>query len=131
MSANEELPDNHPLAERRHKLERLRERGTAYPNDFRRDATAEELHLAYGDRPPEWLGGPPPPGTVARAGMLSRGVAGGPPDGGQGRRADDVQAAHGEGELRQAQGPLGSDPALPAAGRAWRRLRGLQGLRRR
>ena len=65
MSANEELPDNHLIAERRTKLERLRERGTAYPNDFRRDATAEELHLAYGDRPPEWLDGHPTRVTVA------------------------------------------------------------------
>jgi len=72
MSANEELPDNHLIAERRTKLERLRERGTAYPNDFRRDATAEELHLAYGDRPPEWLDGHPTRVTVAGRMMFKR-----------------------------------------------------------
>jgi len=72
MSANEELPDNHLIAERRTKLERLRERGTAYPNDFRRDATAEELHLAYGDRPAEWLDGHPTRVTVAGRMMFKR-----------------------------------------------------------
>ena len=40
------VPDeNHLIAERRAKLERLRERGTAFPNDFRRDATAGDLHV--------------------------------------------------------------------------------------
>jgi lysyl-tRNA synthetase class II len=72
MSANEELPDNHLIAERRTKLERLRERGPAYPNDFRRDATAEELHLAYGDRPPEWLDRHPTRVTVAGRMMFKR-----------------------------------------------------------
>ncbi len=46
---------NHLIAERRAKLERLRERGGAFPNDFRRDATAEQLHLAWGGHPPEWF----------------------------------------------------------------------------
>jgi lysyl-tRNA synthetase class 2 len=46
---------NHLIAERRAKLEHLRERGGAFPNDFRRDATAEQLHLAWGGHPPEWF----------------------------------------------------------------------------
>jgi len=50
-----EVEVNHLVAERRAKLERLRERGEAFPNDFRRDSTAEQLHLAYGGHPPEWF----------------------------------------------------------------------------
>ena len=64
--------DNHLIAERRAKLDRLRERGPAYPNDFRRDATAEELHLAYGDRTPEWLDAHPTRVTVAGRMMFKR-----------------------------------------------------------
>ena len=46
---------NHLVAERRAKLERLRAQGVAFPNDFRRDSTAEELHVGYGAHPPEWF----------------------------------------------------------------------------
>ena len=46
---------NHLVAERRAKLERIRERGIAFPNDFRRDSSAEELHVGYGAHPPEWF----------------------------------------------------------------------------
>ena len=35
------------IAERRAKLKALRERGQAYPNDFRRDALAADLHQAH------------------------------------------------------------------------------------
>ena len=35
--------DNKLIAERRAKLSELREQGNAFPNDFRRDATAAEL----------------------------------------------------------------------------------------
>ena len=56
MTENNTKTDlNHLMAERRSKLERLREQGQAFPNDFRRDATAEELHLGYGDHDAEWL----------------------------------------------------------------------------
>jgi lysyl-tRNA synthetase class 2 len=43
------VPDdeNRIVAERRAKLASLRERGSAYPNDFRRDALAGELHEAH------------------------------------------------------------------------------------
>jgi lysyl-tRNA synthetase class 2 len=50
-----EVEVNHLIAERRAKLERLRSRGNAFPNDFRRDSTAEELHLAWGGHPAEWF----------------------------------------------------------------------------
>ncbi len=40
--------DEHKLiAQRRQKLNELREQGNAYPNDFRRDALAAELHAQY------------------------------------------------------------------------------------
>jgi lysyl-tRNA synthetase class 2 len=47
--------DNHLIAERRAKLARLRERGVPFPNDFRRDALAADLQLAYGDKQAEVL----------------------------------------------------------------------------
>src|SRR5262245_66129495 len=64
--------ENHLIAERRAKLARLRERGGAFPNDFRRDATAEELHLGYGDRSAEWLEAHPTRVTVAGRMMFKR-----------------------------------------------------------
>src|SRR5271170_848325 len=39
--------ENHLIAERRAKLAKLRETGGAYPNGFRRDALAADLHTAY------------------------------------------------------------------------------------
>ena len=50
-----EQPENALIAERRRKLEALREAGEAYSNDFRRNALAEELHLAYGEMDAEAL----------------------------------------------------------------------------
>jgi lysyl-tRNA synthetase class 2 len=47
--------DNKLIVERRAKLERLRALGPAFPNDFRRDALADQVLTAYGDRPPEWF----------------------------------------------------------------------------
>jgi len=47
--------DNHLIAERRVKLARLRERGIAFPNDFRRNALAGDLLLLYGDKSGEFL----------------------------------------------------------------------------
>ena len=47
--------ENHLIAERRAKLARLRERGNAFPNDFRRDALAADLAIAYGDKTAEEL----------------------------------------------------------------------------
>ena len=39
--------ENHLIAERRGKLARLRSEGVAYPNDFRPDSAAAELHASY------------------------------------------------------------------------------------
>jgi lysyl-tRNA synthetase class 2 len=47
--------ENKLIAERRAKLAELRRRGVAFPNDFRRDALAGELHASYGERSGEWL----------------------------------------------------------------------------
>jgi lysyl-tRNA synthetase, class II len=53
MSDNQD--ENHLIAERRAKLAKLRERGGAFPNDFRRDALAADLLLAYGEKSAEAL----------------------------------------------------------------------------
>ena len=47
--------ENHLIAERRVKLAKLRERGIAFPNDFRRDALAADLLTAYGEKSAEAL----------------------------------------------------------------------------
>ena len=72
MSEPETPSENHLIAERRAKLDRLRDSGNPFPNDFRRDATAEELHLAYGDRTAEWLEQHPTRVTVAGRMMFKR-----------------------------------------------------------
>ena len=43
MSNDKPQDENKLIAERRQKLDALRERGEAFPNDFRRNAIAEEL----------------------------------------------------------------------------------------
>ena len=47
--------DNKLIAERRAKLSEMRDQGNAFPNDFRRDATAAELQAKYGDKSKEEL----------------------------------------------------------------------------
>ena len=47
--------ENHLIGERRAKLAKLRERGIAFPNDFRRNALAADLQTAYGGKSPEAL----------------------------------------------------------------------------
>ncbi|MGO9987465.1 MAG: lysine--tRNA ligase [Steroidobacteraceae bacterium] len=49
--------ENHLIAERRAKLARLRERGIAFPNDFRRNAMAGDLAVAYGEKRAQILEG--------------------------------------------------------------------------
>ena len=56
MSDNDE---NHLITERRAKLAKLRERGIAFPNDFRRDALAADLLTAYGEKSAEALDAAP------------------------------------------------------------------------
>jgi len=50
-----EQEENKLIAERRGKLARLREKRNAFPNDFRRTATAEHLQREYGDSSKEEL----------------------------------------------------------------------------
>ncbi|MEO8486773.1 MAG: lysine--tRNA ligase [Betaproteobacteria bacterium] len=47
--------ENQIIAERRAKLAALRAQGNAYPNDFRRDALAQDLHARHGGEPNETL----------------------------------------------------------------------------
>jgi lysyl-tRNA synthetase class 2 len=60
--------ENRLIAERRAKLQRLRDPGPAFPNDFERDALAGELLAAFSSRTPESL--LETPHTVAVAGRL-------------------------------------------------------------
>ena len=53
---DENQQDEHRLiSERREKLKQLRAAGVAFPNDFRRDVMAGELHAEYGDKPAEFF----------------------------------------------------------------------------
>ncbi len=60
--------DNFLIAQRREKLEKLRARGNAYPNGFRRNALAEDLRGSFGERSAESLEGET--GVFAVAGRL-------------------------------------------------------------
>jgi lysyl-tRNA synthetase, class II len=52
MTDQEQGQDEHKLiAQRREKLAKLRERGLAFPNDFRRNVIAGQLHAEYDDKP--------------------------------------------------------------------------------
>ena len=64
--------DNALVAERRGKLARLREAGVAYPNDFRRDALAADLHATCGNRSDESLAAHPIRVRVAGRMMFKR-----------------------------------------------------------
>jgi lysyl-tRNA synthetase class 2 len=64
--------ENALMAERRAKLARLREGGIAFPNDFRRDALAADLHAAYEGRSDEWLAANPVRVRVAGRMMFKR-----------------------------------------------------------
>jgi lysyl-tRNA synthetase, class II len=50
-----ETDENRLIAQRREKLSALRQEGLAYPNDFRRDALAAELHARHHGTEPEEL----------------------------------------------------------------------------
>ncbi len=60
--------DNQIIAERRAKLAALRTRGQAFPNDFRRDALAADVHARYGAKANEEL--EPLHATVTVAGRM-------------------------------------------------------------
>ncbi len=47
MADDKKQDEGKLIAERRRKLDEMRESGNAYPNDFRRNATADELHQTF------------------------------------------------------------------------------------
>ena len=63
--ARRDNDENHLIAERRAKLAKLRERGGAFPNDFRRNALAAHLLGAYGGKTSEALDAEPVRVSVA------------------------------------------------------------------
>ena len=72
---NEQLPqqdENQIMAERRGKLAALRVKGQAFPNDFRRDALAADLHAQHGALPNEELEPKGIPVAVAGRMVLKR-----------------------------------------------------------
>jgi lysyl-tRNA synthetase class 2 len=75
MADNDE-PENRLIAERRAKLARLREAGTAYPNDFHRNALADELLAAYQSHSAESLAATPIEVRVAGRLMVKRVMGG-------------------------------------------------------
>lgn len=60
------------IAERRKKLATLRERGNPFPNDFRRNALAGELHRTFGEKSNEGLENDPVRIQVAGRMMVKR-----------------------------------------------------------
>ena len=64
--------DNKIIAERRAKLAAIREKGVAFPNDFRPEHKAAELALQYGDKSREELEANPVPVVLAGRMMLKR-----------------------------------------------------------
>jgi lysyl-tRNA synthetase, class II len=64
--------ENHLIAERRAKLGLVREQGVAFPNDFRRNALAGDLLLAYGEKANELLEAEPIQVAVAGRMMAKR-----------------------------------------------------------
>jgi lysyl-tRNA synthetase, class II len=64
--------ENRLIAERRAKLQQLRAQSVAFPNDFRRDALAGQLHTGYGQKSAEWLEKNPQPVSVGGRMMLRR-----------------------------------------------------------
>ncbi len=72
MSEPNTTDDNRLVAERRAKLGRLRESGVAFPNDFRRDALAGQLHTGFGERQATWFDENPQSVRVGGRLMLKR-----------------------------------------------------------
>ena len=66
------VDENKLVSERRQKLTALREEGIAFPNDFRRNVMAGELHAEYGEKTKEELEANPVRVRVAGRMMLRR-----------------------------------------------------------
>ena len=52
---NDQTDENKLIAQRREKLQQMREDGNAFPNDFRRNTMAGELHAEYDEKSDEEL----------------------------------------------------------------------------
>lgn len=72
MSDDNHQDENKLIAERRGKLADLREIGNAYPNHFKRDDMAADLHAAYSDKEREWFDDNTIKATIAGRMMLKR-----------------------------------------------------------
>ncbi|MGA1562657.1 MAG: lysine--tRNA ligase, partial [Gammaproteobacteria bacterium] len=72
VTERSESEENKLIAERRRKLDALREQGQAFPNDFRRDAMAGELLAEYAEHSAEDLEAEPRRVAVAGRMMAKR-----------------------------------------------------------
>ncbi len=72
---SEEQDEQEQIAQRREKLNALRERGNAFPVDFRRNVMSGELHAEYGEAAAEWLEAEPRRVKIAGR-MMTRRVMG-------------------------------------------------------
>jgi lysyl-tRNA synthetase, class II len=68
--------ENHIIAERRAKLTALREKGNAFPNDFRREHLASDVIASYGEKTKEELDEISATVTIAGRMMLKRVMGG-------------------------------------------------------
>lgn len=71
-SAETATDENHLIAERRNKLNQLRQKDQAYPNDFVPEDFAADLHNSYGDLDKETLDPQQNPAKIAGRMMLKR-----------------------------------------------------------
>ena len=76
MSETQKVDENRLIAERREKLNALREAGNAFPNSFRRDSYAQDLQDKYGDYSKEALEAEKITVSIAGRVMLNRGSFG-------------------------------------------------------
>ena len=74
--AQQQQDENRIIAERREKLRALREQGNAYPNTFRREHLAADIHAAYDDWDPERLEAEGPIRVKIAGRMMTRRVMG-------------------------------------------------------
>jgi len=65
--------ENKLIAQRREKLNALREKRNAFPNDFRRNDLSSDIHTAHGDKDKETLAGEAIPACVAGRIIRKRG----------------------------------------------------------
>jgi lysyl-tRNA synthetase class 2 len=72
VAERSEAEENKLIAERRRKLDAIREQGQAFPNDFRRDAMAGELLAEYDEKSAEDLEAEPRRVSVAGRMMAKR-----------------------------------------------------------